>query len=181
MSDPLPEIHAQPIRLVASVDAPAHRRRLGHAACDNGPVVSGTRHGNAPSRRRLSDGERGRALESLKADYARGLISLEELEARAEGLYTARTRGEIATHLRDLPLRGWRNLAVAVARTVQRVVLRIHLSVYATANASLIAIWMLTGQGTFWPAWLLVPSTALLAWHAVLSRRLTRRLLHMRP
>jgi hypothetical protein len=133
-----------------------------------------------PSAKRLSDSERGRAVDNLKSHYARGRLSIEELEARAEGVYTARTRREIATHLRDLPVRGARDMAVGAARAVQRFVLRIHLSVYATANASLVALWLLTGQGTFWPAWLLVPSTAVLAWHAVLSRRLTRRLARMR-
>jgi hypothetical protein len=124
----------------------------------------------------MSDTERGRAVESLKSHYASGRIDIEELETRAEGLYAARTRNEIATHLRDLPTRGARNLAVSAARAVQRTVLRIHLWVYATANASLVALWLLTGQGTFWPVWLLVPSTAVLAWHGILSRRLTRRL-----
>jgi hypothetical protein len=124
--------------------------------------------------------ERERAVDNLKSHYARGLISIGELETRAEGLYTAQTHREIAAHLRDLPVRGVRDLAIGMVRAVQRVVLRIHLSVYATANASLVALWLLTGQGTFWPVWLLVPSTAVLAWHAILSHRLTRRMTRMR-
>jgi Domain of unknown function (DUF1707) len=129
---------------------------------------------------RVSDRERSRAAESLKAHYARGLLSIEELEGRVEGLYRAQTRGEIAIHLRDLPLRGARDVAANVVRRMQRAILRIHVSAYATANASLISIWLLTGGGTFWPAWLVIPSTALLAWHAILSRRLTRLLIRLR-
>jgi hypothetical protein len=142
-------------------------------------LVLSRSHRNSPSARRLSDRERGSAVENLKSHYASGHISIEELDTRAEGLYAARTRNEIATYLRDLPIRGARNVAVSAAQAVQRIVLRIHLSMYATANASLVALWLLTGQGTFWPVWLLVPSTAVLAWHAILSRRLTRRLTRM--
>jgi hypothetical protein len=51
-----------------------------------------------------------------------------------------------------------------------------HLLTYLTANASLVGIWALTGQGDFWPAWLLLPSTALLGWHFFLSRSFSRAL-----
>jgi hypothetical protein len=125
---------------------------------------------------RLSDAERERALGTLKAHYAEGRLTVEELEARVEKIYRSRTRGEGAWHLRDLPLRGLRRLIVFRVRRLQRAVLRTHLLAYATANASFIGIWVLTGQGRFWPAWLLLPSTALLGWHLVVSRRLTRAL-----
>ena len=125
---------------------------------------------------RLSDAERERALGALKAHYAEGRLSTEELEARVEDVYRSGTRGQAAIYLRDLPLRGVHWLIVGWAQRLQRAVLRMHLFAYATANASLVGIWALTGQGVFWPAWLLIPSTALLGWHVIASRRLTRRL-----
>jgi hypothetical protein len=125
---------------------------------------------------RLSDAERERALGALKAHYAEGRLTTEELEARVEKICRSRTRGEGAWHLRDLPLRGLRRLILVRVRRLQRAVLRTHLLAYATANASFVGIWWLTGQGSFWPAWLLLPSTALLGWHLVASRRLTRAL-----
>jgi DUF1707 SHOCT-like domain len=125
---------------------------------------------------RLSDAERERALGVLKAHYAEGRLTTEELEARADDIYRSRMRGEGASYLRDLPLRGLRRLILVRVRRLQRAVLRMHLLAYATANASLAGIWALTGQGSFWPAWLLLPSTALLGWHLVASRRLTRAL-----
>jgi hypothetical protein len=128
----------------------------------------------------VSDPERERAVEKLKSHYALGTLSLGELERRVEGVYGARTSGAMGIHVVDLPLRGARELAVNTARGAQRLVLRLHVSIYATLNGSLIGLWLLTGQGTFWPAWLLVPSTALLAWHALLSRRLTRFLARLR-
>ena len=125
---------------------------------------------------RLSDSERERALGALKAHYAEGRLSTEELEARVEDVYRSRTRSEAATHLRDLPLQGVRRLIVSWAERVRRAVLRLHLFSYATVSASVVGIWALTGQGVFWPVWLLIPSTAVLGWHVVASRRLSRAL-----
>jgi hypothetical protein len=125
---------------------------------------------------RLSDAERERALGLLKAHYAEGRLSVQELEARAESVYRSRTRAEGAWQLRDLPLRGLRHLIVVRVRRLQRAMLRGHLLAYATANASLVGIWALTGEGSFWPALLLLPTTALLGGHLVASRRLTRAL-----
>jgi Domain of unknown function (DUF1707) len=125
---------------------------------------------------RLSNAERERVLAALKAHYAEGRLSTEELEDRVEDVYRSSTLGEVAVFLRDLPLRGLRRLIISRAQRVQRTVLRMHLFTYATVNVSLVAIWTLTSRGVFWPAWLLIPSTALLGWHVVASRRLTRTL-----
>jgi hypothetical protein len=129
-----------------------------------------------PAALRLSDTERERALEALKTHYAEGRLSTEELEARVEKVCRSDTRREVATHLRDVPLRGVRWLIVSRVQRFQRGLRRVHVAAYATANASLVGIWALTGQGVFWPAWLLIPSTALLGWHLAASRTLTRAL-----
>src|SRR5690242_1794937 len=70
-------------------------------ACDTAPMLVRTNgRGKAA---RVADPERRRATENLKTHYVRGLINVEELEGRVEGVYRAKTRGEIAVHLRDLP------------------------------------------------------------------------------
>jgi DUF1707 SHOCT-like domain len=125
---------------------------------------------------RLSDSERERALGALKAHFAAGRLSTAELESRVEDVYRSGTRGEVAIHLRDLPLRTLRLLVFGYVQRLQRTVLRMHLLTYATINLSCVGIWALTGEGTFWPAWLLIPSSALIGWHLVLSRRLKRAL-----
>jgi hypothetical protein len=125
---------------------------------------------------RLSDAERERALGALKAHYAEGRLTTDELEARVENIYRSGTRSEAAMHLLDLPLRGVRELIVSWAERLRRAVLRLHLFTYTTLNASLVAIWAVIGHGVFWPAWVLIPSTALLGWHVVASRRLARAL-----
>jgi DUF1707 SHOCT-like domain len=123
---------------------------------------------------RLSDAERERALRELKAHYAEGRISTAELEARVERVYRSRTRRQTAAYLWDLPLQGLRLLALAKVRRIERALLRVHLLTYATANACLVGMWAVTGQGVFWPAWLLIPSSAVLGWHLFASRRLSR-------
>jgi hypothetical protein len=129
---------------------------------------------------RLSDPERERAVERLKSHYALGRLSLGEFETRVERVYDARTRRSAAVYLADLPLRGARQLALGATRSAQRFVMRLHLSAYMIVNLSLVAVWLMLGQGVFWPAVFLVPSTALLVWHALLSRRLTRAIARLR-
>jgi hypothetical protein len=123
---------------------------------------------------RLSDFEREQALGALKAHYAEGRLSTEELEARVENVYRSRTRAQAVVGFRDLPLRGWRGLLVRRVRRMQRAVLRMHAFTFVAINASLVAIWAVTGEGSFWPALLLVPSALLLGWHMAASRALTR-------
>jgi hypothetical protein len=129
---------------------------------------------------RLSDAERERALGSLKAHYAEGRLSTDELEGRVESIYRSDTRGQVVTQFLDLPLRGARAFIVGRVRSLQRAVMRMHVLTFVTINASLVAIWALSGEGAFWPALLLVPTAVLLAWHVVASRALTRALRRQR-
>jgi Domain of unknown function (DUF1707) len=123
---------------------------------------------------RPSDAERERAIAALKIQYAEGRLSTEELEARITDVYSSGTRGQLALYLRDLPLRGARTLITRRVRRVQRAVLRMHILTFVGVNASIVAVWALTGQGSFWPALLLIPSAVLLGWHIAASRTLTR-------
>jgi hypothetical protein len=129
---------------------------------------------------RLSDAERERAIGALKAHYAEGRLSIGELEARVEQIYRRGTRRDVARSLRDLPLRGVGRLILDRIGRFQRALLRTHVVAYATANAFFLGVWELTGQGVFWPALFLVPSTVLLGGHAVASRSLTRALDRLR-
>ncbi len=130
----------------------------------------------ALQRTRPSLAERERALGAVKLRYREGRLGIEELEALVERIHTTVRRSELAGYVWAMPLQTLRWLALRRARRLQATVLRFHLATYATLNATVVGVWMLTGEGTFWPAAFLLPSTALLAWHAVLSRRLTRAL-----
>jgi hypothetical protein len=125
---------------------------------------------------RICDADRERALGALKAHYAAGRLSIGELEWRVEDVYSSVTRRDLAACLRDLPPRGMRRLVLRRIDRLQRMILRMHLFTYAVTNAALVSVWELTGQGLFWPALFLIPSTALATGHAVTSRMLTRAL-----
>jgi hypothetical protein len=125
---------------------------------------------------RLSDAERERALAALKRNYAEGRLSVDELEVRVGDVMHAPARTHVAFYLRDLPWRGARALLVRRVRRWQRAILRMHAATFLAVNAALVGIWALTGEGTFWPALLLIPTTAMLGWHIAASRALTRAL-----
>jgi hypothetical protein len=125
---------------------------------------------------RRSPSSRERALRAVKARYAEGRIGTRELEARVERILRSSTPRDVNESLRELSLRGPRRLVHRRVRRFQRAILRMHALVYVAANASLLAIWAMLGEGVFWPAVFLVPSTVLLAGHAAISRKLTRAL-----
>jgi hypothetical protein len=130
----------------------------------------------APLWLRPSDGDRERTLEALKRHYAEGRLSMGELETRVERTLRPGTGARVGMYTLGMVLRTLGLLVSWRVRRLQRTLIRAHFATYASINAVAIGIWALTGQGSFWPAWLLLPTTALLAWHAVISRSVTRAL-----
>jgi hypothetical protein len=129
--------------------------------------------------RLASDAERDRAARSLRRHYAAGRLDLDELERRLARAVEARTSQELRALFFDLPSSRLRRLDRA-----NRVALRAHAAGYAAGNGVLIGVWALTGGGDFWPAWGLVPTTGLLAWHAggtYVARRVFRTRSASRP
>jgi uncharacterized protein YcsI (UPF0317 family) len=108
-----------------------------------------------------SDADRDRAARALRRHYAAGRLEAEELERRLSVAVSARTHGDLAALFRDLPSSRGRRIA-----RVNRALLRAHAGGYLVGNGVLIGIWELAGRGEFWPAWALVPTTGVLAWHA---------------
>jgi hypothetical protein len=102
-----------------------------------------------------SDDDRERCAAALARHYVAGRLTLPELESRLEAM-TA-----------DLP-RPSRTQAVGHwLDRVDRLLLRAHATTFIAINVLLIAIWALLGSSSdFWPAWALVPTAVLLAWHA---------------
>ncbi|PKV85939.1 uncharacterized protein DUF1707 [Streptomyces sp. TLI_146] len=60
---------------------------------------------------RASDAERERVAEALREAVAEGRLDMEEFEERLEAAYKARTHGELAPLVRDLPTPGVRTPA----------------------------------------------------------------------
>jgi hypothetical protein len=103
---------------------------------------------------RASDDERESTVMLLREHGTAGRLDVEELEQRVGAAYQARTRGDLTALFHDLP----RSQAVS-APTAYRPGMR-HRGhgwiAFAQVSAVLVAIWVLSGAGYFWPAWVMV-------------------------
>lgn len=122
---------------------------------------------------RASDAERELAADALRRHFAAGRLTASELEERVARAYSARSRADLAAVLADLPSDRAVRAAIRFYR-LQREALRYHAAAYVSVNGSLVAIWAATGEGQFWPGWVLAPGTAMIAWHSAGSRLLRR-------
>jgi hypothetical protein len=98
---------------------------------------------------RASDDDRERVIDELRRHAGEGRLSVEELEERIERALAARTQGELAVLMRDLPERVPEPPPEAAPRSRPRP----ELGVFLAVMALLICIWALTGAGYFWPLW----------------------------
>jgi DUF1707 SHOCT-like domain len=115
---------------------------------------------------RASDDDRERCASLLARHYVVGRLSLEELEVRLDRARVGRTRGELSAVAADLPRESRGRAAGRWLDRADRLLLRAHAATFIAINLLLIAVWALAGSGDFWPAWALVPTAVLLAWHA---------------
>jgi hypothetical protein len=119
---------------------------------------------------RASDEERESTVTLLREHGAAGRLDVDELEQRVGAAYEARTRGDLATLLDDLP--GTRS--VVAAPRAHRPARRHEWGTFAWVSVLLIAIWAVSGAGYFWPAWVMV------WWGFALAMRTGPRLLRQR-
>jgi hypothetical protein len=122
-----------------------------------------------------SDADRERTVRALREHFAAGRLDRTEFERRIEDAYGTRTRGELRRLLSDLPRSGGARIARRFY-SFQRELLPYHTGAFVTINGALAGIWAATGEGRFWPAAVLAPTTVLIAFHAYGSRWLRRRL-----
>jgi len=104
---------------------------------------------------RAGDDERERTVVALREHAAQGRLDVEELDARVQAAYAARTRGELGALLRDLPA-----LDAPPARAVpqrkagpETLAFKRQLLASAVLVLFLIGIWAASGGGYFWPIW----------------------------
>ncbi len=97
---------------------------------------------------RASDAEREHHAEILREHAAQGRLTVEELDERLDRVYAARTHGELAPVVADLP----RPEAPSPPRP-RRARRRPDIVPFLLVNLMLVAIWAMTGAGYFWPIW----------------------------
>jgi len=97
---------------------------------------------------RASDADRESIVAQLREHGAAGRLDVDELEQRIGAAYAARTHGELAALLADLPAKRATG-AVAPRRPHDW-------TPFLQVSALLIAIWAVSGAGYFWPAWVIV-------------------------
>lgn len=114
-------------------------------------------------------------VRALRSHYAAGRLDREELEGRVEQAYRAVSRRMLRLLLADLPRATGRRVARRFYR-FQRELLPYHAGAYISINGALTSIWAVTGEGRFWPAGVLAPTTVLIFSHAFGSRWLRVRL-----
>lgn len=125
---------------------------------------------DAPGHIRASDDDRERAATALRQHCAAGRLSTEELEQRLERAYAARTVGELAQLMRDLP----ELAADGTVRTPPTPAERHELALREqrgrlgrravrrggqglVVGAACVALWWVDGgRGLFWPAFVLL-------------------------
>ena len=96
---------------------------------------------------RVSDTDRERVVEELRAHAGDGRLDVDELEERTSAALAAKTLAEVHAVKADLPSRRGRR---SPARSED---FRSHLRVFVAVQVLLVAIWALTGMGYFWPVW----------------------------
>jgi hypothetical protein len=123
---------------------------------------------------RVSDAEREQAVADLARQFAAGRLDAHDLGERTEAAYRARTREELDTVAHDLP-----------AAFTPWIRLREHVVAFVLVNALLIGTWLATrdptpsdtdaGAGYYWPFWVAAIWAVVLAGHAFVTRRTSRR------
>jgi hypothetical protein len=118
--------------------------------------------GNASETLRASDQEREHTAALLREHCRRGRLSVDELSERMSAAFVARTHGELRALLGDLP---------AQRPAAPDGDFGGHARVFLLVQVSLVAIWLLTGAGYFWPVWPFLGWGIGLAAHALAAGR----------
>ncbi|MGK8525221.1 DUF1707 domain-containing protein [Nocardia asteroides] len=103
---------------------------------------------------RASDADREKIIDRLRHAMNEGRLTLPEFDERLQQVYTAKTYGELAPLLSDLPAQ--RESQPARARNIPQWIL-IMWTPWVFVNVLCVAIYLAAGAGYFWPFWVAVP------------------------
>lgn len=102
---------------------------------------------------RASDAEREQVAVALRDHGVAGRLGVDELDERLERAYGARTRGELSALLSDLPAEPRPRPSSASPRQAD---IADAVRAYLLVNLLLVAIWLASGAGYFWPVWVIL-------------------------
>jgi hypothetical protein len=109
---------------------------------------------------RVSDHEREQAAAALSAHYAAGRLNDAELDQRLNAVYAARTESELGATLSDLPSLPASELQARAQFAARRRLLQRRMLQESGGGVGTLAIctgvWAATGEGYFWPLWVLI-------------------------
>jgi Domain of unknown function (DUF1707) len=105
---------------------------------------------------RASDADRERVAEQLSRHAAAGRLTAEELTERLDAAYTARTHGELAPLVTDLPDDDPAPPAADPARAQAKSRLAHRAGAVLIPVGVCVAIWAWSGGGSFWPIWVIL-------------------------
>ncbi|MEU6581112.1 DUF1707 domain-containing protein [Nocardia sp. NPDC046763] len=108
---------------------------------------------------RASDRDREQIVDRLRVAMGEGRITLHEFDERLQQVYSARTYGELAPIMSDLPApRGpGRPASRAGDSGSVPIWVKIIWAPWVFVNLMCVVIWLATGMGYFWPIWVAVP------------------------
>ncbi|QLY34864.1 DUF1707 domain-containing protein [Nocardia huaxiensis] len=105
---------------------------------------------------RASDADREQIVARLKTAMDEGRLTLHEFDERLQRVYSARTYGELAPVLSDLPAQRVSPPPVTKPKGFPTWV-KIMWTPWVFVNALCLVIWAVTGAGYFWPIWVAAP------------------------
>lgn len=137
---------------------------------------------------RASDDDREKIASRLRDAHAEGRLSIDEFQSRLDGVYTARTYGELEPLVRDIPImRATATAAPAVPaatggshpvrkRSGGDKAMAVAWSVWGSVVAINLVVWLLVSVTSaeaayFWPIWVAGPWGAVLLSVEVVRRR----------
>lgn len=104
---------------------------------------------------RASDADREKIVDQLRHAMNEGRLSLPEFDERLQQVYAAKTYGELAPLLSDLPAQ--RDSRPAPAKGIVPQWVMIMWTPWVFVNILCVAIYLATGAGYFWPFWVAAP------------------------
>jgi Domain of unknown function (DUF1707)/2TM domain len=116
---------------------------------------------------RIGDEERERTVTALQQHAAHGRIDADELDVRTEQALQARTQPELEAVVRDLPGEPPERPPEPRRRRGEVVAFRRHVGIFVVMSLFFVAIWALSGGGSFWPAWAILGWGVAIGVHAV--------------